>query len=119
MADEVTAYQDAFSRLESADRNLSKFKSMLYDMTDALKRPLDISIAGNTAVGVRAVTQYNNKVLNLDSWPDKPRVETLISEWRTARADLEAKWSIVPKDRLSSLVSPERAPGGREHPNSR
>jgi hypothetical protein len=115
MSDPVTEYQDAFARLEEAERALYGFRKMLYDTTEALKRPQGITISGRAPISARAATGYNNKILNLETWPDSNRVTAMIVEWQSARDALETAWTTVPKDRQLSLISPEKAAGGREN----
>jgi hypothetical protein len=105
--------------LEAADKELLAFRSLLSNATDALKNPTKIKIIDGSPVSARDATQWDQKILNIDKWPDSTRVKTLIMEWQAARKTLESLWTPIPKDRQLSLVPPARAPGGQEDRNYR
>lgn len=119
MSDPVTEYQDAFARLEAADRELSALRSLLHTATEALKSPTKLTIVDHSPVSARSSTNYDQKILNIDKWPDSGLVKTMIVEWQEARNVLESLWQPIPKDRQLSLVPPARAPGGQEDRNYR
>jgi hypothetical protein len=123
MADEITRYMDAHSRLNAADRALKVLIDPLSAVSQCISRDPDalrFANAGPPAVPARKqVPSYDSKVVDLAKWPDGLRLKQLFDEWAVARRELEAAWDAVPAERKASLVNPETAPGGRSDPSRR
>lgn len=112
MSEHVARYQDAFERLENADKELSALKVRAQNLNSALSRPNDIVLPGAAAVSARTFAGHGQQRLDVAPWPTSGDIVAMVQEWKVARAALEEEWKRVPTERRTSLVGPENAPGG-------
>jgi hypothetical protein len=62
MSDPVTEYQDAFMRLEAADKEVLAFRSLLNNSIEALKHPTKIIIIDGVPMSARDGTRYDQRM---------------------------------------------------------
>ena len=116
MSDPANRYHDGFTRLEKADQNLKSLLTMLAIVSEAIRtRPADLVFMNGQPTTARQATTPLAKSIDAREWPDATRLQSLFDEWRTARDELLTLWDHVPTDRRSSLIDPDKAPGGRHY----
>jgi hypothetical protein len=111
MTDPVTNYQDAFARLSAAEDAICGIANLVRDVSRSLERLPVLKIAG----GKLEPATPDPAVLNIEKWPSSEGLKAVIIEWQSARQQVEALWTAIPRDRQLSLVPPSGAPGGKVH----
>lgn len=103
------AYLDAKAAFERIDRKVRDVGRQLSAVGTALATNPSKFIFANLSLGLPMEASMSRDSVSVDAnnWLSAIQIQTLLSEWHNAKADMMGAWSNVPNDRRSNLVAPD------------